>query len=336
MPGKIVDISCAAGYVDTIISSAQQLNATVLSVAGIGENPVRTNIRVFVPNEATQAFLDQLQTLLPAESDPLILLQPVDVRLPAPRKDVEAEADDIAATREELFVAVSKGAQLDRNFIILTILATVVATIGLNEDNVAVVIGAMVIAPLLGPNLGLSLGAALGDTDLMKSALITNLVGVLLTVGLALVIGLMWPPNMHSDELMSRTDVRLSSITLALASGIAAVQSLTTRLASLLVGVMIAVALVPPAAVLGMMIGGAHWVLAAGAATLLAANVICVNLAAEVVFYLRGIRPRTWLEQRAASQSRRVNLIVWIGLLSLIVVLILITGKTSLAELAVN
>ncbi|NIV31321.1 MAG: DUF389 domain-containing protein, partial [Anaerolineae bacterium] len=83
-----------------------------------------------------------------------------------------------AISREELYNRVEKNARLDRTYLLLVALSTVVVAIGLVEDNVAVVIGAMVIAPLLGPNIALALSAALGDKTLMGQALRTNLSGM--------------------------------------------------------------------------------------------------------------------------------------------------------------
>ena len=328
MSGKLIDISCAHGHSDTIVSSAEHLGATVLSNVTSGGELARANIRVFVLDSGAQELLDRLQSLLPAESKSLILIQTIDTTLPAdPESDEDSDhAAGSTSTREELFQEVREGAKIDLNFIILAVLATVVAAIGLAEDNVAAVIAAMVIAPLLGPNLGLSLGAALGDKDLIKTALATNFVGVTITIALSAAFALIWSPNLDSAELVSRTTVRPSSIALALASGIAAVLSMTAWLPSLLVGVMVAVALVPPASVFGMMLGAGQWTLAAGAATLLAVNVVALNLSAQLVFLLRGVRPRSWLERRAAAQSTWVNLTVWGSLLALIAILISIIG----------
>ena len=189
-----------------------------------------------------------------------------------------------------LYEDVERNARLDNNYVVLVILSTVVAAIGLIEDNVAVVIGAMVIAPLLGPNLALSLGTALGEFVLIRKAVKTLAAGVLLAVFLSVVIGLLYPAKLVSDELLARTFAEVDSIALALASGAAAALSLTMGLSSVLVGVMVAVALLPPAATLGLMLGQGNYGLAAGASLLLAANVASVNLASILVFFIKGIR----------------------------------------------
>ncbi len=248
------------------------------------------------------------------------MLIPVEAALPRPPEPEEKPKDKSAATREALYESVAKNARLDMNFLVLVVLSTIVATIGLIENNVAVVVGAMVIAPLLGPNLALALGTALGDTDLMWKALRTNLAGVGVTLILSAIIGLAGYIDLDSPELMARTDVGLDSVALALASGAAAVLSITTGLPSVLVGVMVAVALMPPAATLGLMLGSGHLHYAIGAGLLLAVNIVCLNLAAKVVFLLRGIVPRTWWEKEKARRAMIIYLLIWV--MSLVILLI--------------
>jgi uncharacterized hydrophobic protein (TIGR00341 family) len=154
----------------------------------------------------------------------------------------------------------------------------------------------MVIAPLLGPNIALAFAATLGDRDLLLKSFKTNMAGVAFALSLSIAIGWFWPPITLNPEILARTAVGFDDVVLALASGAAAVLSLTSGIASALVGVMVAVALLPPTATLGM-------VLASGAALLLAVNIVCVNISANLVFLFKGVRPRTWLEKRNARQS---------------------------------
>jgi uncharacterized hydrophobic protein (TIGR00341 family) len=164
---------------------------------------------------------------------------------------------------------------------------------------------------LLGPNIALALATALGDLSLAWQSMKSNLLGLSLAFLTSLLIGMLWPTDLSSQELMARTQINLAGIALALASGAAAVLSLTTGLSSTLVGVMVAVALLPPTASFGILVGSDQLQLAWGAAFLLLANVVCVALAANTVFFLKGIRPRTWLSRRKARQSWRVFVLLW-------------------------
>ncbi len=233
--------------------------------------------------------------------------------------------------REEIYQDVETGAHLTRDFLLLTLLSTLVAAVGLSSDNVAAVIGAMVIAPLLGPILAFCFGAALGDAELILKASRTALAGLFLGVLAALAMGAAVGANPQSEELAARAVVGLDSLVLALASGAAAALSIVTGVPSALVGVMVAVALLPPAAAAGLYLGAGEWALAYRAALLLCVNVVCVNLAALLVFRLKGVRPRTWLERRSAKRSVWINLGVWGGLLVLLTAAVLLLPDAGIA-----
>jgi len=103
---------------------------------------------------------------------------------------------------------------------------------------------------------------------------------------------------------------------LALAAGAAAILSLTTGLSSALVGVMVAVALLPTAVTTGLMLGSGDIKAAGGAAVLLAVNIVCVNIAAQVVFVAKNILPRTWSEKKASRKALLTNFTAWVLLLA--------------------
>jgi uncharacterized hydrophobic protein (TIGR00341 family) len=253
-----------------------------------------------------------------------ILLIPLEGALPRPTKEETEEVKRRAITlsREELYQEISSASEINSSFLYMVVLSTIVAAIGLLEDNLAVIIGAMVIAPLLGPNIALSFATALGDRDLAWSALKTNLTGLGLALIIAIPIGFFWPYSLDTAELISRTDVGVDGIVLALASGAAAVLSLASGWSVSLVGVMVAVALLPPTATLGLMLGAGQFQNALGAGLLLAVNVVCVNLSGKLVFLFKGIKPRTWLEKRKARQSLLTYVIFWFVVLIILIVVL--------------
>ena len=91
--------------------------------------------------------------------------------------------------------------------------------------------------------------------------------------------------------------------------------SLVTGVSSALVGVMVAVALLPPTAAIGLFLGAGMPHMALGAAMLLAVNVVCVNLSAQVVMVLRGMTPRTFFEKKRARRASLINGALWLILL---------------------
>ncbi|NOX28272.1 MAG: TIGR00341 family protein [Gammaproteobacteria bacterium] len=320
---KIIQVLADNAHVDTLRGIADQYKVADFWVGNTQEDG-RSVARFLVTPKNRQSVLDAVQMTISTSKDYRIFILPVEASIPHPETADEAALSKGSATttREELYNNVYKGAQLDSTYILLVFLSTIVAAIGLLENNVAVVIGAMVIAPLLGPNIALALGTAIGDTKLMSKALVCSLAGLALALVLSYIIGLIWTGPIDSNELLARTYVGFSGAALALASGAAAVLSLTTGLPSVLVGVMVAVALLPPTATIGIMAANQEYQLAYGAVLLLAVNIVCVNLAAKIVLLVRGVKPRTWLAKNKAKQSVALYITIWA--VSLLVLMLLI------------
>lgn len=281
----------------------------------------RMSTRFLVPPATRQQVLDELQILLDVSDSMHIVIMPIEASIryqtEEEKQNKKDKAVDKATTvsREEIFSVVDKGVNLNSVFLFLVFLSSMVAAIGLLENNVAVIIGAMVIAPLLGPNLGFSLGASLGEKDLIIKSLKTLFAGGFLAVFFAYLLGLIWNGPLDSSELLSRTHVAYSTTAIALASGAAASLSIVSGVSSVLVGVMVAVALMPPAVTIGLMLSIAEYDRALGASLLLTVNIISITLSAMLVFLFSGIQPRTWLKAHKAKQSHRLYIIIWCILL---------------------
>lgn len=284
-------------------------------------------VEIVVAKGRGQDLIDDLQALLSASADWRVVVMPIEATLPRPEEAVvKAEGEEVKkaktiALREELYHKVSEGTVLNWDFIILTVLSSIVAAIGLNGDSVAIVIAAMVIAPLLGPILAFAFAVALGDLSLMKKATKTAIAGLGIGFGFAFALTFFMDVNLVSKEMVDRTVISPAIIALALASGAAAALSLSTGISSALVGVMVAVALLPPSVASALFLGAGEYDKAAGAAILLALNVVCAVLSAQLIFVYKGVRPRTWSSQVKAARSVKINAAVWVGLLVALAVL---------------
>jgi uncharacterized hydrophobic protein (TIGR00341 family) len=279
----------------------------------------RRVLRLYFKSGDGQEAIDAIQGLLADTDDWRLVVIPIEATLPKEEPDEDPEARKqrrTLALREELYEDIASGAQLNRDFLILTALSAVVAALGMNANNVAAVIGAMVIAPLLGPILAFSFASALGDLDLMSKSARTAVAGLVLGLGISFALGMTLSVNTLSGELVSRTVVGVDTTALALVSGAAAALSISTGVASALVGVMVAVALLPPSAAMGLYAGAGEWSMAARAGLLLSINVVSVNLAALFTYRMKGVRPRTWLERKSAKRSVFVNYAVWVILIT--------------------
>lgn len=308
----------------------------------------RALVRVLVSAEEVQEILDALQRSFESVAGFRAFLLPVEATVPRLDREEEAEEEEAAAdegevegeerragglgisvSREELYADVTDNVELSPMFLLLVALSSVVAAIGLVRDNVAVVIGAMVIAPLLGPNVALSLATTLGDVRLARRALKVNAAGMGLALALAIAIGLAISVPPDITEISLRTGAGLGDIVLALASGAAGVLTFTAGLPTALVGVMVAVALLPPAVVAGMLLGAGQLLPAMSAALLLLTNVICVNLAGVLVFLLQGVRPMHWWEADRARRATRRALALWVLLLALLIAAIYLSPGSA-------
>ncbi|MEO1101188.1 MAG: TIGR00341 family protein [Pseudomonadota bacterium] len=306
--------------VTRVIKSIDPIDWAVFPV----EQQDRVVIRVIIRAGRSQLLIDGIQAALETCADWRVSVIPVEATLPEPEPlPDDKKRESLEILREELLDDVTKDAALTQDYLILASLSAIVAAIGLNSDGVAAVIGAMVIAPLLGPILGFSLAVGLGKFDLLRQSAITLLAG--LGVALATAFGLSFfvELDLGSRELMSRTEVRLDSVALALAAGGAAALSMAQGKAAALVGVMVAAALLPPGAALGLFMGAGEWTLAMRSGLLLLLNVVCLVLSAQVIFRFKRIRPRGWIERKNASRAMWINAGVSLFFLLVFTVLIL-------------
>ena len=141
----------------------------------------------------------------------------------------------------------------DLGFMLLTIFSTLIVAFGLIIDNSAVVIGGMIISPLLWPILALSLAVIKGRTKALKKNLFTLLKVTLVIFLVAFVVGIFSPFLGESNEVLLRTEPTLFELFIALAAGFIGTFAVAhPKLSGALAGVVAAVALVPPLAVMGV------------------------------------------------------------------------------------
>ncbi len=239
-------------------------------------------------------------------------------------KEVGSEKVPARINREELYTGVLEGSQASPYYLSMVALSAVVACSGLMLNDVAVIIGAMVIAPLIGPSMGISLATALGDLKLGRAAMLASLAGVSVAFVLSAAAGLVLDVDPTGSEIASRTELGWGNLSLALAAGAAGAISLAQGVGAGLVGVMVSVALLPPLAVAGLLIGSGYLEGGFGALLLTGANVVCVNLAATAAFLVQGVRPNTWWEGDRRKRAIWIAAALWGGLLLALVAILML------------
>jgi uncharacterized hydrophobic protein (TIGR00341 family) len=163
--------------------------------------------------------------------------------------------------------------------------------------------------------------------SLLWRGLLTGFAGIATAMMLSVLFGVLLEVNPASPEVASRTGVGVGDVAVALASGSAGALAFTTGVSTTLIGVMVAVALLPPLVTFGLLLGGGHPALAMGALSLFLMNLICVNLAGVTTFLVQGIRPASWWEKDRAGKATRIAIALWVALLAGLFGMILLLRK---------
>ncbi len=246
------------------------------------------------------------------------------------RYAVEDKSDETIA-REELQTKAEKLTSSNTTYMLMTVVSAVIATAGLLLNSAATVVGSMVIAPLIGPAMAASVGTVVDDNELFRRGIKLQLLGVGLAIASAAIFatalrfGNLVPPGLDPlsiPQVQERLAPNVLVLAVALGAGVAGIVSLTTGVSTALVGVMIAVALIPPAAAVGIGIAYGITTLALGAFVFVSVNVLSINLAALVVLWYSGYRPAGWFRTESARSAtlKRIAVLA-IGVLALTAVL---------------
>lgn len=239
------------------------------------------------------AHVSELEAVIPPVLETPDTALPADPDLPPPSALERFFSRDRIST-SELYDDIEESLRITPGFLFTVLLSAIIAALGMRSGQVAVVIGAMVIAPLLGPSMGVALAATVGDARRGGKAALALATGAMLAVLSGLLVGNIFPIDLAEPELYTRALVQPGDIALALACGAAGVLAMSRAASLSLVGVMIAVALVPPLAAAGMFLSAREWVLAGGALFLFVSNLVCLNVAGIIMFLLEGLPPKNW------------------------------------------
>ncbi|GIM59279.1 DUF389 domain-containing protein [Capnocytophaga canimorsus] len=186
-----------------------------------------------------------------------------------------------------------------------------VASIGLNANSTAVVIGAMLISPLMGPILGIALSLAMNDVDLLRRAIKNFSVMVMLSIFAAFLFFWLFPLRDASSELLARTTPDIRDVLIAFFGGLALIIARTKKgtVASVIFGVAIATALMPPLCTVGFGLAIGNLSFAMGALYLFIINAIFIALATFLI--LRVIRV-PMVHYANSSKRKRISNIAYI------------------------
>ncbi len=240
--------------------------------------------------------------------------------------DAEGENGGTGRIARDELKATARGlSRSTPNYVFFTVVSAVVATAGLMQNSAAVVVGSMVIAPLIGPAMAASVGSVINDHELFRDGVKAQFIGVAVSIlsatAFAVLARLVVAPELDLlliQQISERVNPGVLVLGIALGAGVAGALSLTSGASAALVGVMIAVALIPPAATVGLGIAYVRPAVAGSALVLTMVNLLCISLASLVTLWAKGYRPEKWYEEKTARRAtlRRVG-ILFVGVLVL-------------------
>ncbi len=285
-------------------------------------------VRVLLDAEQSEPLLDILEKQHSKFKEARVVILSVEGTLPRIKDISETNVEQKPKNRiarEELYEDIKDFAHCSWVYLAMIALSTIVASVGLCNNSVAIIIGAMVIAPMLGPSIAMALGATLGDVTLLWEAMLTGLAGIALALVFSAIIGILVHIDPAIPEIASRTQVSWGEIAVALASGCAGALAFTTGVSQILIGVMVAVALLPPLVASGLLLGAGFTWLSMNALSLFAINLICINLAGVAMFLVQGIHPQGWRDKKRATKATYISLMLLLLILIILIALVSIS-----------
>ncbi|WP_118873343.1 DUF389 domain-containing protein [Moraxella bovoculi] len=204
-------------------------------------------------------------------------------------------------------INIEAGALPTKMFFIMNGLSAIIAGYGLLANSPAVVIGAMLVAMMLSPITGAALAAIDARLSLLKTSLMTLFGGVFVIYAVGMVLGLLYPDNVMTSEILSRTAPTTMDLIVALAGGAAgAYAMISPNLSVAVVGVAVATALVPPLTASGILLSAGEARLAMGALILAITNMLAIQFTNALVLWFAGFR-RT-LDDKDVSKLGQIGL----------------------------
>ena len=294
----------------------------------VGRGDFEAMVQFPVPPSGVEPVLEDLVSAGVRE-DAYTIVMPTETVVSQRLSALVERFPGLRISREELYARAQDLAPANSTFFAFLVLSTIIAATGLLLDSAATIIGAMVVAPLMGPAISASVGTILDDPDMASRGVTLQVVGLLAAIATAAVMGwllqgtVLIPPALDIrtiPQVAERTSPNFLSLFLALGSGLAGAISIMRGAGSALVGVAIAVALVPPAATSGLGIAFGLPDVAIAAAVLVVVNLLAINLSALILFWLSGFKPLEagkFAGVRASVFSRVVVIAIGIAVLSI-------------------
>jgi len=238
------------------------------------------------------------------------------------------------ANEKEIIENVKKGIDFKGMNLWVLIFATFIASIGLNVNSTAVIIGAMLISPLMGPIMGIGLGIGINDFELIKKSYKNLGVAVLISVLTSTIYFLITPLSDAQSELLARTTPTIWDVFIALFGGLAGIVAATRKsISNVIPGVAIATALMPPLCTAGFGLATGNLSYFFGAFYLFFINSVFISLATYVIVRFMKFQKKNFLDSKTELRVKRsIVVIVLITVIPSIIMAYNIVSRTFIEK----
>jgi uncharacterized hydrophobic protein (TIGR00271 family) len=210
--------------------------------------------------------------------------------------------------RKLVYDSIKMDSTIDITYFLLVLLAALIATLGLLTNSSAVIIGAMLISPIMNPIIGMSFSMTLGDSEMFSDSIKAIISGTILAITVSVFTTLFLPSRSLTTEILSRTQPTLVDLGIAFASGAAGAYIMChKKKSSVLPGVAIATAIMPPLCVVGTGLVLNEYNVALGGFLLFLTNLIAINLSSAIVFKLSGFTTRDEIDELKKQTLLKMN-----------------------------
>ena len=245
------------------------------------------------------------------------------------KKDKDNELETVDSIR--------KGVEFKGANLWILIFAIFMASLGLNVNSTAVIIGAMLISPLMGPIMGVGLAVGINDFELMKRSLKSFLITTTFSVVTATVYFLFTPLNEAQSELLARTSPTIYDVFIALMGGLAGVVALSTKeKGNVIPGVAIATALMPPLCTAGFGLATGNLIYFLGAFYLYFINSVFISLATFIGVRVMHFKRKEFIDKVREKAVKKYIILIVIVTMCPAIYLTYGIVKTTLYEAAAN
>ena len=220
--------------------------------------------------------------------------------------------DEDKAQRDEVVAAISKGVEFRGVNLWVLIFATMIASLGLNVNSAAVIIGAMLISPIMGPIMGVGLALGINDFELLKKSLRNLALMFIVAIITSTVYFFISPLSSNSSELLARTVPTTYDVLIALFGGLAGIvaQTRQDRTSTVIPGVAIATALIPPLCTAGFGLATGQFRFFIGAFYLFLINSVFIALATYAMVRFLQYEKKVFIDKTRERTVKRLMMVI--------------------------